>query len=76
MLTSKTFQAKYTLPGADWSAVHKLVPQPVLAKSLMWLRKRATNDTDPYFPDFVKTFQRAFKVEIKAEQEGAVEDFR
>nr|A0A0E3D8P8.1 RecName: Full=Cytochrome P450 monooxygenase penQ; AltName: Full=Penitrem biosynthesis cluster protein Q [Penicillium crustosum]AGZ20192.1 cytochrome P450 monooxygenase [Penicillium crustosum] len=70
-VTSETFQAKYTLPGADWDAVHKLVPQPALAKSLMWLRNRAANDTDPYFADFVKTFQRAFKEEIQVEQDGA-----
>ncbi|OQE11240.1 hypothetical protein PENFLA_c076G08504 [Penicillium flavigenum] len=69
-VTSETFQAKYTLPGADWNAVHKLVPQPALAKSLMWLRNRAANDTDPYFADFVKTFQRAFKEEIQVEQDG------
>lgn len=56
--------------------MHKLVPQPALAKSLMWLRNRAANDTDPYFPDFVKAFQRAFKEEIQIEQDGAVEDFR
>jgi hypothetical protein len=42
----------------------------------MWLRNRAANDNDPYFPDFVKTFQRAFKMEIQVEQDGAVEVFR
>jgi hypothetical protein len=60
-LDPQTFQTKYTMP-AIWG--EHIVPQPTLAKPLMWLRARAANEADPYFADFVLAFQHAFTEEI------------